>query len=198
MDGVKHGSAVVAALALVTWAAASWAAAALAAGPEVGKAVPALKVLDVTGQNSPNEVDYAELRKELPTIYVFVPADKWDRPTARFLRKLDEAVAKQDQASYVVAVWLTDDVEKTKKYLPLAQQSLQFARTALACYTADKSGPSDWQLDLAASLTVVVATQAKVADVRDYRSVNETLVPEVVESLKEALKKAAGKAEGGK
>jgi len=189
MGGMTRRSAVAAGLALI-----SWAVTALAAGPEVGKAVPALKVLDVTGQNSPNEVDYAELRKELPTVYVFVPADKWDRPTARFLRKLDEAVAKQDQASYVVAVWLTDDVEKTKKYLPLAQQSLQFGRAALACYTADKSGPREWQLDLAASLTIIVAAQGKIAEVRDYRSVNETLVPEVLE----ALKKAAGKAESGK
>ena len=188
MGGMKRWPAVVAGLAIAFWTAMT-----LAAGPEVGKPVPALMVLDVTGQNSPNEVDYAELRKELPTVYVFVQADKWDRPTARFLRKLDEAVAKQDQASYIVAVWLTDDVEKTKKYLPLAQQSQQFGRTALACYTADKSGPRDWQLDLAASLTIVVAAQGKVADVRDYRSVNETLVPDVLDALKKAAKADDGK-----
>lgn len=174
--------------AMVTLALVWASSVAAAAGPEIGKAVPALKVVDVTGPNAPNEVDYAELRKELPTIYVFVQADKWDRPTARFLRRLDEAIAKQDQASYVVAVWLTDDVEKTKQYLPRAQQSLGFARTALACYTADKTGPREWQLDLAASLSVVVAAQGKVADVRDYRSVNETLAPEILEALKKATK----------
>lgn len=177
------------AIACLGFAAASWGRATFAAGPEIGKPVPSLKVVDVTGRNSPNEVDYSELRKELPTVYVFVQAEKWDRPMARYLRVLDEAVSTQDEAAYVVAVWLTDDAAKTRQYLPLAQQSLQLGRTALTCYVADKDGPKDWQLDLAASLTAAVAVEGKIADVREYRSVNETLVPDVREALQKALGK---------
>ena len=177
------------AIACLGFAAASLGGAAFAAGPEIAKPVPPLKVVDVTGPNSPNEVDYSELRKDLPTIYVFVQAERWDRPMARYLRVLDEAVSKQDEAAYVVAVWLTGDADKTKQYLPLAQESLQLGRTALTCYVADKDGPKDWQLDLAASLSVAVAAKGKIADAREYRSVNETLVPEVREALQKALGK---------
>jgi len=161
----------------------------LLAGPDVGKPVPKLKVLDLTGPNSPNEVDYADHRKDAPTLYVFVQADKWDRPAARFLRTLDQQASKEDPNAYIVAVWLTSDVDKTKKYLPIAQQSLQLERTALTCFTDDKNGPKDWQIDLAASLSVVIAAKGKVAEVRDYRSINDTVVPEIRDALKKALKK---------
>ena len=51
-------------------------------GPENGKKVPALKVFDTTGPKQDIEVDYAAERKDKPTVYVFVQADKWDRPMA--------------------------------------------------------------------------------------------------------------------
>ena len=53
-----------------------------------------------------------------------------DRPMARFMRKLDETLLKESEEVYIVAVWLTDDVDKTKGYLPRAQQSLKFQNTA--------------------------------------------------------------------
>ncbi len=160
---------------------------ALGAGPETGKPVPPLKVFDATGLQAGSDADYAAERKRRPTIYIFVQASKWDRPTARFLRALDETLGKEDPQAYIVAVWLTDDVEKTTRYLPIAQQSLQLSRTALTCYTAGKDGPKDWQIDLAAAVSVVVATEGKVAETLDYRSVNETLAPEVAAALKKAL-----------
>src|SRR5947209_3051959 len=92
-------------------------------GLDRGKGVPALKVFDATGPHQGKEVDYQAERKAKPTVYVFVQADKWDRPMARFLRKLDEAVRKESEEAFVVAVWLTDNAAKTKEYLPLAQQS---------------------------------------------------------------------------
>ena len=49
---------------------------------------------------------------------------------ARFMRKLDETLLKESEEVYIVAVWLTDDVDKTKGYLPRAQQSLKFQNTA--------------------------------------------------------------------
>ena len=102
-------------------------------GPEKGKGVPALKVFDATGTHKDKEVDYAAERKGKQTVFVFIQADKWDRPMARFLKQLDEAVQKEVEGGYVVAVWLTDSPDKTKEYLPVAQQSLQFQSTALTC-----------------------------------------------------------------
>src|SRR6266849_10653574 len=91
-------------------------------GPDQNKKVPPLKVFDATGANKDKEVDYAAERKEKPTIYIFIQADKWDRPMARFLRELDEALQKEDEDSSLVAVWLTDNPEKIKEYLPVAQR----------------------------------------------------------------------------
>src|SRR5438874_10222916 len=94
--------------ALAVLAASAAPAQDVVSGPEKGKAVPALKVFDVTGPNKGKELDYKAERKDRPTVYVFVRADKWDRPMARFLRGLDEAVRKEKDV-HVVAVWLTDD-----------------------------------------------------------------------------------------
>src|SRR4029077_2960581 len=131
-------------------------------GPEHGKKVPALKVFDATGNSQDKEVDYVAERKDKPTVYVFVQADKWDRPMARFLRKLDEIVLKESQEAYVVAVWLTDDVDKTKAYLPRAQQSLKLQNTALTCFTGEKEGPKDWGINADAHLSAVVAHKGRV------------------------------------
>src|SRR5262245_38570543 len=84
-------------------------------GPYQGKKVPPLKVFDATGPNKEKEVDYAAERKDKPTIYLLIQADKWDRPMARFLRKLDQALQQEDADSLVVAVWLTDNPEKIKE-----------------------------------------------------------------------------------
>jgi hypothetical protein len=156
-------------------------------GPDKGQKVPALKAFDATGPNKGKEVDYAAERKDRPTVYVFVQADKWDRPMARFLRKLDEAVREEEDAS-VVAVWLTDDPDKTKAYLPVAQQSLQLQATALACFTGDKGGPEGWGVNADAHLTAVVANKGKVAATFGFRSLNETDVPAVRDALKAARK----------
>ena len=93
--------------------------------------MPALSVYDVTGTNKEKTVDYAAERKDKPTVYVFIQADKWSRPVARFLKGLDGAVKKDSEDAYVVAVWLTDDAAATKDYLPKAQQSVRFENTAL-------------------------------------------------------------------
>jgi hypothetical protein len=151
-------------------------------GPEKGKGVPPLKVFDATGPHKDKEVDYAKERGTKPTVYVFIPADKWSRPVARFLKKLDEAVAKVDEDAAVVAVWLTDDIEKTKKYLPRAQQSLQFQATALTCLPGGE-GPKGWGINADAHATVVIAAKGRVAAVFGYRSVNETAVPTVRDAL---------------
>ena len=107
---------------------------------------------------------------------------------ARFMKKLDEAIGKEEGA-YVVAVWLTEDSGKTKEYLPRAQMSLQFENTALACFTGDKEGPKDWTINADAHLTAIVAHQGKVAARFGFQSLNETNVPAVIDALKKASKK---------
>jgi hypothetical protein len=156
-------------------------------GPDTGKPVPALMVFDGTGPNQDKELDYAAERKEKPTIYVFIQSDKWARPMARFLRKLDEVVVKQCDDAYVIAVWLTDNAEKTKEYLPVAQRSLKFQNTALTCYPGEKAGPKDWGIYADAHLSAIVATKGCVTKRFGYRSINETDVPAVQEALKKAL-----------
>jgi hypothetical protein len=81
----------------------------VSSGPDQGKKVPPLKVFAATGPNKDTEIDYAAERKEKPTIYLFIQADKWDRPMARFLRKLDQALQKANDEAVLVAVWLTED-----------------------------------------------------------------------------------------
>jgi hypothetical protein len=157
-------------------------------GPKPGDKTPPLKVFDATGLRKGDEVDYPAERADKPTVYLFVQADKWDRPMARFLKRLDEAVQKDGEDGYVVAVWLTDDVTKTKAYLPVAQQSLQLQGTALTCYTGEGTGPKGWGINADAHLTAVVAGRGKVTKTFGFRSVNETDVPAVREALKKARK----------
>src|SRR4051812_4301053 len=87
-------------------------------GPNEGSEVPALKVYDATGENKEKSVDYAGLRKGKPTVYLFVGEGKFGRPMFRFLKTLDESMTKDLEDVYGVAVWLTEDEEKSKEYLP--------------------------------------------------------------------------------
>jgi hypothetical protein len=154
-------------------------------GPVRGGSVPELKVYDVTGPHAGSEVDYTKERKAKPTAYVFVVADKWDRPVARFLRRLDDEVQKYSDWQ-VVAVWLTDDPDTTKAYLPRAQQSLKFKATALTCYPVAKKTPEPWNVNLETAVTVVLTNDGKVAKSLGYRSPTETNVKEVVQALQKA------------
>src|SRR5262245_49961465 len=158
-------------------------------GPTKGEKVPALKGFDATGSFKDKDVDYTAERKDKPTVYVLIQADKWTRPMARFLKKLDETLKKDVEDAYLVAVWLTDDTSKTKEYLPVAQQSLNFEATALTCFTGEKAGPKGWNVNDMAHITVAVVNKQKVAATLGYASINETEVRKVMAELK----KAAGK-----
>src|SRR3954469_22177606 len=90
---------VVACGVLLGVAASSAAAQDVESGPKKGEKVPALKVYDVTGENKEKTVDYAGLRKEKPTVYLFVGAGedargKFDRPMNKFIKTLDGAIEK--------------------------------------------------------------------------------------------------------
>lgn len=151
-------------------------------GPAAGTRVEALKVVVATGDAAGKELDFSADRKDKPTVYAFFQADKWDRPMARFLKVLDKELGGADV--HIVAIWLTEDVEKSKGYLPKAQGSLQLAQTTFAVHPGDKNGPEKWGINSDAHLTVVVARGNKVIASIGYRSVNETDVPEVMKKVK--------------
>jgi hypothetical protein len=159
-------------------------------GPDVGKKVPALKVHAVTGIQENKDLDYAAKRKDKPTIYVFIQADKWSRPMARFLKTLEKQVQKESEDAYLVAVWLTEKPDATKKYLPVAQESLKFEITALTFFKGEKTGPKGWGLNADAFATVVVAHKQKVVARFGYMSINETDAPRVRAALRKSLKKS--------
>lgn len=156
----------------------------VASGPKEGDKAAALKVYAVTGESKEKEVDYIDLRKEKPTVYVFVPADKFTRPMFQFIKKLDEGVG---DAGMVVCVWLCDDVDKTKDYLPKISQ--YFTNAALTLFPGEKAGPKDWAINIDAHLTAVVVKDGKVVKSYSYNSVNGTDAEPVAEALKKAAKK---------
>src|SRR5262245_41046238 len=162
----------------------------IASGPEKGKAVPALKVYDATGAHKEKEVDYAAERKDKPTVYLLIRADKFDRPMNRFMKTLDDTLVKDFKDVYVVAVWLTEDVDKTKEFMPRVQKSVGYQQTALTCFTGSaKDGPKDWNVNADAHITAVLANKQKVSATFGYKTINETDVKAVVSALKKALEK---------
>jgi hypothetical protein len=132
------------------------------------------------------DVDYAALRKDKPTVYIFV--HQFNRPTARFLRMLDEVVKNEFADAYLVAVWLTEEVDKTKEYLPRVQESIKLESTAMTVFPGEKKGPEGWGLNDMAHLTVVVANKGKVAASIAIVSVNEKDVRPVRAALEKAVK----------
>jgi hypothetical protein len=158
-------------------------------GPKAGTEVSALKVFAVTGDQAGKEVDYAAERGAKPTIYVFVPHERFDRPIARFLKELEKSVKEAGNDAQMVTVFLTDDAAKTKEYLPKAQMSLQFTANPLLVFPSAKMGPEGWSVNTDAHVTAIVVQSGKVAASFGYRSVNETVVPEVAGALKKSIGK---------
>jgi hypothetical protein len=177
--------ACVVTLACVLFGAPDGRAQDIVSGPEKGGKVPGLSVFDVTGAFKEKTVDYAAERGEKPTIYLLLRSDRFDRPMNRFMKTLDQAVKKDFADTLVVAVWLTEDLDRAKEYLPRVQTSVQYEVTALTC-TKEKTGPQGWNVNEDAHLTAVVAGKGKVAATFGYNSINETDVKGVVEALKKA------------
>jgi hypothetical protein len=175
---------LILALPLLLWPAAARAQD-VPTGPAKGEKVPPLKVFDATGAHKDKEVDYAAERKDKPTVYVLIQADKWTRPVHSFLHTLDKDLAKDHPDAYLVAVWLTDKVDMTKEYLPKIAQYYS-EKAALTCFPGEKAGPKDWNVNADADVTVVVANKGKVAETFGYKSINATDVPKVLEAVKKA------------
>ena len=170
-------------------ALAGFAAADVESGPKAGAAVAPLKVFAVTGAIEGKEVDYAKERKDEPTIYFFVNAEKFSRPMNKFMLAIDGKLADAGDKAMSVIVWTGGDFEKNKEYMPKLQKSVPYAKSALTVFDGDANGPKDWGLNSAAHLTVVVAKAGKVVKTFAYESVNDTDVKDVLEVLKKATAK---------
>lgn len=155
----------------------------LETGPAKSTALPALKVHAVTGDKENMEVDFAAERKDKTTAYIFLRSDRFDRPIGRFLRVFDEGLRKDAKECQAIVIWLTDDVEKGKEYLPRVQQSLKLTHTVFTVYTGEIAGPTDWAINGDCHMSVILAHQGKIHATFGFRSTNETDVPKVLKAL---------------
>ncbi|HVJ79621.1 MAG TPA: hypothetical protein VNC50_01015 [Planctomycetia bacterium] len=155
----------------------------LESGPAAGTKVKELKAVAIAEEGPKEAADVLAERKNKPTILVLVQADKWDRPVARFLKTLDQKLVERNDEARLLAVWLTDDQEKSKEYLPKAQQSLKLEKTVWAVFTGDKGGPEGWEINLNAGTTAIVLDGLSVLKSVGYRSLNETDVDAVMKKL---------------
>lgn len=155
----------------------------LASGPGADKKLDPLKVFVATGDLAGKEVEFVAERKEKPTVYIVVPAEKFSRPMARFIKTLDEKLNTERTDIDIIVVWLTDDVAKTKERLPRVQESLKLNRTTWCVYPGEKTGPNTWGINPDADLTLVIANGPKTTVSRGYHSINETDTPKVFAEL---------------
>lgn len=167
----------------LTWSGASLAD--VASGPDAGSKVEELKVEVAVGDDKGKEVDVADQRKEKLTVYLFVAADRFDRPTARFMRELDKQIKEKYEDARIEAVWLADEIDASKERLPKVQTSIKLEKTGYNVFKG-ASGPNGWGINTDAHVTAVIANDAKVAKSLAWRSLNETDVEAVVKELEEA------------
>lgn len=155
-------------------------------GLKAGEKIPELKAFGLVGDIKDKSADFAKERGDLPTVYLFVNADKFDRPIARFMKELDTKAGDAAEKAQMVTVWVGGDLDANKTRLPLINQSLKFDRTALTVFEGAAPGPNGWALNGDAHLTVTVAHKGKVIKSFAFQSVNDKDVPKVIEELKKA------------
>jgi hypothetical protein len=152
-------------------------------GPAVGTEVTELTVYGVTGDVQNEDVDFVAHREGKPTLYCFVPHAKWTRQAARLLKALDGRITEVGDDAAVVVVWLTENPEETKEYVPRAQQSLQFENTSMAVCTDDPLGPIEWAVNLDAEVTAIVTVDGEVKKTFGFVSANDTVADDVLEAF---------------
>ncbi len=162
------------------WLAVAASRADVVSGPKVGDKAEDFTAHGVVGIIDGKDGSYIKERKGDPTIYVFVSAENFKRPTAQFLKGLDTALKDAPDKAAVVAVWLAEKPDMIKEYLPKAQMSLNFVNTSLGVFAGEKSGPKNWGINPDAHVTVVGVKNGKVTTVSAYESVNGTDVRKVL------------------
>lgn len=155
-------------------------------GPKPGSKVKELKVFAAAGAIENKEVDFVSERKDKPTVYMFVHADKFSRAMNQFIKAVDGKLAG-DAAG--VLVWVNGDVDRMKEYLPRIQKSVQYVNSALTIYTGEGDGPKGWDVNSTAHITVVLVNQGKVIQSYGFESVNTDDAKKVLTELEKATKK---------
>lgn len=159
-------------------------------GPAVKETVPPLKVHFAVPDETGEVSDVVARRGNKPTIYFVVPTKRWSRPTARLLKTLDTKINAVHSEAKIVAVWLSDDIEEAREYLPRVQRSIKLKDTFWTVNDGAASGPKTWKIDLDAESTIVVANGGNVISAKGYDSENETLVDSLLAELKQSLTEA--------
>lgn len=155
-------------------------------GPEVGSKPAGFKVHAATGAHEGKEVDFPAERKELPTVYYFVPETHFDRPMARFFKTVDEEIGKGKDKAEAIVVWMTENADGAKDRLPKVQQSLQLQATAFGIVAPDKV-PKAWKVNDEAHVTVVVVHKGAVKATTAHKSINESDAKKFLAAYKKAL-----------
>jgi hypothetical protein len=145
--------------------------------------VPKLVSFVVLGDGN-GLVDWTAQRGEKPTVYCFVPADKFSRPTYRLIRTLNEQIQAVQPDATIVATWITADPAESKAYLDRAQNSLRGDRTSYGVYEENASGPGEWGINTDADITVVVVNKGQVKKSFGFVAANETVAEQVLNELK--------------
>ncbi len=162
--------------------AASIVRADVESGPKVGDAVASLSVQTVTNGQAAEAADLAAQRGEQPTIYVFLPAGRFDRPAGRFIKSLDTAMQKRQMLHptlQVVLVWMVDDATAGAARVSAIQGSLQLSASQWTVWKNGTMSPEGWAINDRASVTAVVVGGKTVKATFGFDSINDTVVPMV-------------------
>lgn len=165
-------------------AVVSIASADVESGPKAGEKIPKLEAFVAVGSDEGKTVDLSKNAAEGTVIYLFVAAPKFDRPMARMMREIDTKLPETNEKATVVAVWVGGETDPLKDRLPKIQMSLKFAKTSLAIFPGEASGPTGWGLNTDAHLTAVVVSKGKVVKSFAFTTVNETDAKDVLKAAK--------------
>lgn len=159
----------------------------LVAGPAVGATMPSLKIWQIVGEQREKQLDMQADVKSHPALLIFVQSDKWDRPVARILRQLDDAmveVRKTNAKARIEIVWISKDLDKAKEYLPKAAQSLKLQTSSWNCFPGDIYDAAGWQLSGDGALNLVIIKDGKVSWGRAYAAAREEIVKSTMNAFK--------------
>jgi hypothetical protein len=158
------------------------------AGPELNKPIPGLKTLQIVGDLAEKEIDWKETTKTKPTLIVFVRSDKWDRPVARVLKQLDNALvaARKDLPdAHLAIVWISKDGERAKEYLPKVQQSIKMQVSSWNHFNGEVYDASGWQLSGDGALNIVLVKDNKAVWGRAFSTMQESISNQTMMELKD-------------
>lgn len=177
-----------AALAMVC-AAVSIAFADVTSGPDVGKPLAPLKVRVVQEGKAGEPRDVLADHQEHPTVYLFLSAEKFDRPGAKYLRGVDEQIQKlqkRDPLAGLVIVWLTPDPEAGITRVSQIQGSLRLLAGKWTVFGRE-SGPDDWGINEQATITTVISRGRDVGASLGYDVVDDADLPAFEAALKKVV-----------